>query len=161
MLFTIRKATINDKEKVKNIAKITWNSTYEGIIPLKIQNKFLQENYSNESIKMRIERSVLYVADTEGEVVGFANFSNANNDGIVELAAIYVYPDYQGNGIGSAFLNYALENIPNLKKVYINVEKDNKICTDFYNSKGFVAIEEFESKLEGNTSKMIRMRLNK
>lgn len=105
MSLTIRKATIDDKEKVKNIAKITWNSTYEGIIPLEVQNKFLQENYSNESIKIRIERSVLYVADTEGEVVGFANFSNANNDGIVELSAIYVYPNHQGNGIGSAFLN--------------------------------------------------------
>lgn len=77
-----------ETKKVQSIAKKTWNATYEGIIPLKVQNNFLKSNYSDESMKKRIERSIVYVAEVEGKVVGFANYSKVRDGGKVELAAI-------------------------------------------------------------------------
>ncbi|MER2000689.1 MAG: GNAT family N-acetyltransferase, partial [Lysinibacillus sp.] len=72
-------ANIKDVQK---IAKISWNNTYEGIIPLSIQNSFLQNAYSDEMMKQRLENSYMYVAQVEGEIVGFANFSRVDADGI-------------------------------------------------------------------------------
>lgn len=77
-----------DTKQVQSIAKTTWNATYEGIIPLEVQINFLKLNYSDESMKLRIERSIVYVAEVEGEIVGFANYSPVRDGGKVELAAI-------------------------------------------------------------------------
>lgn len=75
MNITIRKMHYEDTKQVQSIAKTTWNATYEGIIPLEVQNNFLKLNYSDDSMKQRIERSIVYVAEVEGKVVGFANYS--------------------------------------------------------------------------------------
>ncbi len=45
-----------------------------------------------------------FVAEVENNIVGFANFSSVREDGKVELWAIYVHPEQQGRGIGSALL---------------------------------------------------------
>ncbi len=36
---------------------------------------FLDEAYSDEKMKYRLENTHLFVAEEEGEVIGFANFS--------------------------------------------------------------------------------------
>ncbi|SOC43691.1 hypothetical protein [Ureibacillus acetophenoni] len=69
MNITIRKMHYQDTKQVQNIAKTTWNATYEGIIPLEVQNKFLSLNYNDESMKQRIERSIVYV-DGKFVVIG-------------------------------------------------------------------------------------------
>ena len=48
MTYTIRKMDYKDIQSVQRVAKISWNATYEGIIPLQIQTKFLEEAYSDE-----------------------------------------------------------------------------------------------------------------
>lgn len=75
MSITIRKMQYADTKQVQSIAKTTWNATYEGIIPLEVQNNFLNSAYNDEGMKQRLERSILYVAEVNGKVVGFANYS--------------------------------------------------------------------------------------
>ena len=114
-----------DTKPVQKIAQTSWNATYVGIIPLEVQNNFLKLNYSDESMKQRIELSIVYVAEVEGKVVGFANYSKVRDGGKVELAAIYLYPEFQGKGIGTALLQQAVKDLEGIKEIYINVEKEN------------------------------------
>lgn len=157
MNITIRKMHYEDTKQVQNIAKTTWNATYEGIIPLEVQNNFLSLNYSDESMKQRIERSIVYVAEVEGKVVGFANYSKVRDGGKVELAAIYLYPEFQGRGIGTALLQQAVKELEGIKEVYINVEKDNKIGMNFYEAKGFEIVKESDVEFNGHILKQVRM----
>lgn len=60
-------------------------------------------------MKQRIERSIVYVAEVEGKVVGFANYSTVRDGGKVKLAAIYLYPEFQGKGIGTAMIQQAVK----------------------------------------------------
>ena len=157
MTYTIRKMDYKDLQSVQRVAKISWNATYEGIIPLQIQTNFLEEAYSDEKMKLRLERSIVYVAQIAGEIVGFANYSNVRQGGKVELAAIYLYPEVQGQGIGSALLQIAKDELDGIKEIYMNVEEENTIGRNFYEAKGFTVIDQFEELFDGHLLKNIRM----
>ena len=156
----IRTMHLEDIPQVQNVAKKSWNATYKGIIPLEIQGKFLKAAYNDERMKQRLERSFLFVAEESGSVVGFANFSPVNEEGEAELGAIYLYPEYQGKGIGSALLQQGMNELDGIKEIYINVEKDNPIGKRFYDAKGFQVLKEFDDTFEGHTLKTVRMVLN-
>jgi ribosomal protein S18 acetylase RimI-like enzyme len=157
MNIAIRKMDYKDTKQVQNIAKTTWNATYEGIIPLEVQNNFLKSAYNDEMMKQRLERSFLYVAEVEDKVVGFANYSPVKDGGKVELAAIYLYPEFQGKGIGSALLQHAIKELEGIKEIYINVEKDNKIGMTFYEAKGFEIVKEFDDEFDGHILNTVQM----
>lgn len=153
----IREMRDADIQKVQEIAKVSWHDTYEGIIPLNIQDNFLEFAYNDAQMKRRLEQSVIYVAEVEGQVVGFANYSQISKEGKVELSAIYLHPNSQGVGIGTALLKEAAVNLQGLKEIYINVEKENQIGLNFYEAKGFEIIDEFDDDFDGHILKTIRM----
>jgi ribosomal protein S18 acetylase RimI-like enzyme len=157
MDFTIRKMQPKDTKQVQDVAKTSWNAIYEGIIPLEVQENFLKTAYNDERMKQRLERSFLFVAEIAGEVVGFANFSPVRESGKAELGAIYLYPEQQGKGIGSALLQKGIDDLYGIKEIYINVEKDNKIGKTFYEAKGFEVVKEFDDEFDGHTLKTVRM----
>lgn len=49
-------------------------------------------------MKYRLKNTHLFVAEEEGEVIGFANFSPVRLQNEAELGAIYLLPDQQGKG---------------------------------------------------------------
>ncbi|CEG26172.1 GNAT family N-acetyltransferase [Bacillus sp. B-jedd] len=159
MEYTIRNMRIEDTKQVQQVAKTSWNATYEGIIPAEIQKSFLNSAYSDEMMKRRMEYSLMLVAEVAGEIVGFANYSKVKEGGKVELAAIYLYPECQGKGIGTALLNEGIAKLEGIKELYINVERDNLIGRTFYEAKGFTVIGEFDDDFDGHILKTVRMLL--
>jgi ribosomal protein S18 acetylase RimI-like enzyme len=160
MDFTIRDMTLEDLKDVQDVAKTSWHATYEGIIPLSVQENFLKSAYNDEMMKARLARSFLFVAEVTGKIVGFANFSPVNEEGDAELSAIYLSPEFQGRGIGTMLLNQGILKIDGVKKIYLNVEKENNIGVTFYEAKGFKQIEEFDEDFDGHILKTVRMVLN-
>ncbi|MBS4174670.1 GNAT family N-acetyltransferase [Bacillus sp. FJAT-49736] len=157
MNFTIRKMRLEDIPHIQKVAKISWDSTYEGIIPKSVQESFLKTAYNDEMMKRRYEGSLIFVAEVEGEVIGFANFSRLKENGEAELGAVYLYPQFQGQGIGTALLKEGINSLGNVKELYINVEKDNLIGKNFYKAKGFKVVSEFDDLFEGHVLKTMRM----
>jgi len=157
MQYTIRKMQLEDIPHVQNVAKVSWNATYEDIIPIHVQERFLKSAYNDEMMKRRYERSFIFVAEVEGKVIGFANFSPLKENGEAELGAIYLYPEYQGKGIGTALLKEGITFLEGVKEIYINVEKDNIIGKNFYHAKGFEVVSEFVDHFEGDELKTVRM----
>lgn len=104
MSFIIREMKKEDTKQVQDVAQKSWHSTYDGIIPRNIQENFLKVAYSDEMMEKRLNESLIFVAVMENKIVGFANFTTVNNAGQAELSAIYLYPNYQGKGIGTALL---------------------------------------------------------
>lgn len=153
----IRKMNPEDTKQVQYVAKTSWNATYEGIIPYEVQENFLKSAYNDEMMKRRMERSLMLVAEEGGRVSGFANFSPVREGGKVELYAIYLLPEVQGKGIGTALLNEGMLRLDGVKELYISVERDNAIGKAFYEAKGFMAVEEMDEDFEGHILKTIRM----
>ncbi|MFD2630145.1 GNAT family N-acetyltransferase [Oceanobacillus kapialis] len=153
----IRSMEEKDISAVQHVAKTSWGSTYRGIIPEAIQQKFLSNAYSEGMMQRRMERSLIYVAERNGEVIGFANFSSVKENGEVELSAIYLIPEVQGEGIGTALLEKGLNELENATKLFINVEEKNQLGMRFYKAKGFQTHGAFEEELDDYILKTIRM----
>ncbi len=156
MDYLIRKMKKRDMKQVQDIAKTSWNATYEGIIPLEIQERFLKAVYSKQNLKWRLKNTTFFVAEVNQGIVGFANFFRVPESGRVELGAIYIYPEYQGAGIGTAFLKVGMEKL-GIRELHLNVEKNNQIGMTFYRAKGFESVAEYDDYLDGHTLKTVRM----
>lgn len=135
MDYTIRRMLIEDAKEVQDVAKKSWNATYEGIIPNNIQENFLKGAYNDEMMEWRLSNSLMLVAEADNMIAGFANFSSVNEKGQAELSAVYLLPEYQGEGIGSALLNTGIKKLENVREIHLDVEKDNTIGTAFYKAK--------------------------
>lgn len=157
MEFKIRKMQAKDIKQVQQVAKISWNTTYNGIIPIEVQENFLSSAYSDDMMQTRLDRSFIFVAEVRHDVVGFANFSSVKEDGKVELAAIYLDPKFQGLGIGTALLEQGIKDIEGVKEIYLNVEKENQSGRTFYKAKGFKVLNEFDDEFDGHILKTVRM----
>ena len=151
--------TIEDIPQVKQVAIKSWHTAYENIIPLNIQNNFLEKAYSEERLLIRLSKSPFYVAKLDNKVIGFANFSNKKSDGNVELAAIYLSKDFQHKGVGTKLLQFGIDQLKPTQ-ILINVEAENKIGRQFYEAKGFQIIDQFDEEFDGHILKTIRMALN-
>src|SRR5699024_10475707 len=108
-------------------------------------------------MKKRLNGSFIFVAEMDNKVVGFANFSPVNNEGQLELSAIYLYQSCHGKGIGTALLQRGIKELKNLQEVWIDVEKANTVGRAFYDSKGFQLIKEFEDHFDGHVLQTLRM----
>lgn len=158
MAAIIRTMEKKDIEGVQEAAATSWHTTYEGIIPRVVQDRFLSAAYNKEMLARRMERSIMLVAEGEGRITGFANFTPVNEMGASELAAIYLLPEMQGTGIGTALLERGMGMLPGLTVLEVTVEKDNDIGLQFYTAKGFTIVGEFEEDFDGHMLQSVRMR---
>ena len=159
MKYLIRKMSKEDIKDVQNVAKKSWYATYEGIIPREIQDSFLKHAYSDDMMEYRLKNSNMFVAEVEGEVIGFINFSSLNENNESELSAIYINPEYQGYGIGTQLLQICTSELTKLKAIYLDVEKENKSGLSFYKKKEFEVVDEYDDNFDGHILKTFRMKL--
>ncbi|WP_243521801.1 GNAT family N-acetyltransferase [Bacillus pseudomycoides] len=160
MTYVVRKMNARDIAAVQEVAKVAWYDTYKGIIPEEVQATFLKQTYSDEMMKRRLEHSHLFVAETEDQIVGFANFSPVKHQNEAELGAIYVLPEHQEKRIGTALLQRGITYLEGVRKIYIHVEAANEKGKRFYEAKGFAALEQFEEDFEGHMLQTVRMVLH-
>ncbi|WP_431027251.1 GNAT family N-acetyltransferase [Lysinibacillus sp. LZ02] len=156
MPIIIRTMQSTDVEAVEQVAINSWHATYEGIIPKQIQDNFLAMAYNKKMLQKRLEQTPFYVAEENGKIIGFANFSNVKDQGEVELAAIYLLPEAQCKGVGSKLLTFGIKQLLP-KAVYINVESDNQVGKQFYLARNFKIIDEFEEDFDGYLLQTTRM----
>ncbi len=154
----IRKLKKKDIPRVQRIARRSWQTTYEGIIPKKIQDEFIADYYSKRMLKKRRCNNHFLVAEKEGKMVGFAEYTKILPDGSVHLHAIYLDPDYLRQGIGSALIRFAMENF-DANIMTLHVVRQNERAIRFYEKTGFKAVDEFVEDWNGHPLHMIRMRL--
>lgn len=146
----IRIGTSKDISAVQEIARVSWNDVYEGIIPADIQKRFLEKSYSVPMLDMRLKRTTLLIAEQDGVPVGFANFTKTDQDGDAELIAIYLKPDAQGIGYGKKLLHSGLSYLDPGTRLFVYVESENRSGRNFYEAMGFQFVEEFEELFEGH-----------
>ena len=124
-----------------------WRDAYAHILPEEVFNardyarKDRAAGFTVE--KFAGERKIGYVAELDGKIVGLmfgtldSDYEAFQND-YADLVALYVYPQYQGKGIGTAlrdiFTKWAGEK--NARQYVIGVLKENAKARKVYESWG-------------------------
>ena len=148
----IRTATINDAKSIAMVQISSWRAGYKGIIPDKYLNEMHFENHIRgweEKMQSGDASQRFYVAETKGNITGFIvvcapRDENAGFD--YELSALYLHPEWWGQGVGQALFNRAVTDLKKhgIKNMYVWVLRDNTIARRFYSKMGGYEIKGLE-----------------
>ena len=145
-MYTIRTATVNDVETIRQIADKTWWVTYGPILEAEQISFMLNEIYSADKIYNQIENNLqTYLLLLEdGEPVAFAGYSPRDeNADIYKLHKLYCLPATQGKGYGKILINEVAQKTTEAGKhvLELNVNRYNN-AKSFYEKMGFVVAYE-------------------
>ncbi|PWK70874.1 N-acetylglutamate synthase-like GNAT family acetyltransferase [Mucilaginibacter oryzae] len=141
-MYTIRTATVNDVETIRQIADKTWWVTYSPILKEAQIEYMLREIYSAEKISRQIAENLhtFLLLEEEGRTVAFAAYSPREEDPeIYKLHKLYCLPETQGKGYGKVLINEVAQKTVEAGKTVLelNVNKYNN-AKSFYEKMGFI-----------------------
>ncbi len=146
-MYSIRQATIDDLETIRQIAEDTWWVAYSPILEKEQIRFMLNEIYSVEKISQQLSTcSQIYLLLIEDDKpVAFAAYSPREEDAdIYKLHKLYCLPETQGKGYGKTLINEVANKTIEAGKTTLdlNVNRYNK-AKNFYEKMGFsIAYEE-------------------
>lgn len=86
-----------------------------------------------------------YIFEQDGKAAGYGQlsltYSNEAGGICVWLEEIYVRPAFQGNGLGSEFLNFVKTEYKNAARLRLEIEPDNDGARKLYKRMGFSELE--------------------
>lgn len=141
----IRPASQGDYPLIRRIARVTWAATYRPVIAAHNQRSFLKLAYSDRWLARRHQRpgGRLTVAEVGERVVGYASSVERTAEA-AELTSLYVLPECQGRGIGTALLEHELATLVErgMTVVLVSALRENQPARRFYERRGFRAFDE-------------------
>ena len=147
MSLIIRPAQPGDGEGIARVRVAGWQCAYRGKLPDALLDSLsIAEN--TERWERIVEKSdlekPLFVAISEGVIVGFCGVrpaKEADVAGYGELGTIYVDPQFQGQGIGTALMNTGLDVLrkKGFKNAILWVLPTNTNTIAFYEKHGWRA----------------------
>ena len=142
-MIDIKKAGMEDWQKIRNIAFETWPVTYGSLMPMEQVHYLLEKLFSWQTIQSQMHEAghVYLLAESGGVPVGFASCEGPyQGKACLMIHKLYVLPAYQGKGIGVQFLEVltgiALQN--HLTSLRLKVFHLNHKAIRFYEKNGFV-----------------------
>ena len=100
-IMSIRKASVQDFEAVKEITRGTIKTIYPHYYPAGAVAFFL-EHHSDENISVDISEGRVYLLNDDTQTAVGTVMIKGN-----EICRLFVLPQYQGNGFGKELLNFA------------------------------------------------------
>jgi len=138
-MVSIRRASVDDAERVGLFQTLTWEQTYRGIVP----DAFLDARSVSSATDRWAERIgagsrlVLVAESPEGQTIGVASTSRSSSDSSslpsLELCTLYVIREAQSTAVASSLLGAAL----NEEDAHLLVFSFNKRAQHFYARHGF------------------------
>lgn len=152
-MYTVRHATLNDVETIRDLARKTWWDAYSPILEPEQIAFMLGEIYSAEKIKSQLKNNtqtyllLMEPARPAGggdKPVAFAAYSPREEDpDIFKLHKLYCLPETQGKGYGKILISEVISKTRAAGKhvLELNVNRHNK-AKSFYEKMGFRVVYE-------------------
>jgi ribosomal protein S18 acetylase RimI-like enzyme len=147
--FSIRQATISDAEGIARVRVNTWRSAYKGIVSAEMLDWLsVDRDAARWRENLSSPQSVfVYVAEAESQIVGFATGGaerSGDPDYTSEVYAIYILPQFQGQGIGRALMEAGRQWLvgQSFTNMLFWVLKDNLAARAFYAALGGKLVSE-------------------
>ena len=138
MQLKIRKAIPNDARDIKSAHYHAYQVCYRGYLPDDFLDNMPFDEAVIERTANRIKEVEYYVAETEKRVVGFLTLEYPEEQA-VEIQMLYVHPDFQKQGIGSALMKEIcrLKKQDGYNKLIVWTIKDGP-SIGFYQKQGMI-----------------------
>lgn len=158
--FEVRHAVFEDATAIATAHVRSWQVAYDGIVPAAFldsldigerttrwEQTLRPEPSTTASTSAHVAASANFVAERNGEVIGFASvgeYRAVPATDVAELWAIYVHPDHGRSGAGTVLMEHAREHFLELgaTTAYLWVFLDNTIGRSFYEKHGWLVVPE-------------------
>ena len=133
----IRSASPRDLAEISALLGLCWHATYDSIHGAARVAAITADWHSPAALKTQLDMpgSEFIIADTGEKLTGMAY---ARLDGkTIELRQIYILPEAQGAGLGTAMLQELIDSFPDADRMRLDVDAANEAAIGFYIAGGF------------------------
>ena len=140
---SIRAGSPEDAHKIQQVARKTWHAAYDTVLGVQSVDETVDSWYDTERLitdDIEPPERLLFVATTEGTVIGFAEaVPDSTDEALAHLYRIYVTPEYWGRGIGSTLLAHIETHLNErgFDRLELSVIAENEVGVSFYEKHGF------------------------
>jgi len=138
---TYREWTEADFASVQHVLLSTWLNAYASFIPEEDIRGYFARTYSVEKLTALLlsPTSKGYVADENGDVVGFERLQFDEKANRLYVSSVYVLPGHQGKGVGRHLLGLAEDEARrlHLDRIWLGVMTQNTPSVEWYTKIGF------------------------
>ncbi len=166
----IRKANIQDIEKLIEIGRLTFSETFSSENSEENMKEYLENRFSNEKLKSELtdQNSEFYIAEYDGKTIGYLKINigqsqtEIKDKNALEIERIYVLKEFHGKKIGQILYEKAIElaKEKNVEYIWLGVWEHNSRAIRFYEKNGFIAFDKHIFKLGNDEQTDIMMKLN-
>ncbi len=138
-MLKVRQACADDLAAVRQLLHDTWHATYDATMGADAVNDITWRWHSMDILGQRLDdcdSCFLVAEDRQGVIVGHASAAR-KSDEMVSLTRLYVLPDQQGSGAGTALLGAVTDWAGHSTTIELEVEITNTPAIGFYQSHGF------------------------
>ncbi len=138
MAVEVRPAVADDVAAIQEIGRKTWPATYSFAGDDYIANG-LATWWSSQALLRSLDDTIVLVAVEGAQVVGVGNIDLRG--AVPTIWKLYVLPQVQGSGVGSALLTALLNRVPaGAGSVQLEYLDGNKRAAAFYTANGFTEL---------------------
>jgi len=138
-LLGVRRASADDLDAVRQLLHDTWHATYDAAMGVEAVNDITSRWHSLENLSRQLadpDGCFLVAEYPDGTIVGHAGAVRKAAD-MVSLARLYVLPQQQGGGAGTALLEAVTDWAGQGTTIELEVETSNTPAICFYRKHGF------------------------
>ena len=156
-MIVIRRTSLADAAGTARVHALSWKSAYRGIVPDDFLEAIDVDAWAERHRRSMVEDPqdfVSYVAELEGEIVGWA-LGGPNRDSALgfsaELFTLYLLPEYVRQGIGRRLVRAVAESLVELGfgSLVLWVLADNRPARQFYEAMGGQYVAEKQYPIGG------------
>jgi GNAT superfamily N-acetyltransferase len=152
MNLQIRPVCNNDIEDVVRLSLLAWEpvfSSFEHLLGHRVYTLIwpdwkTSQRDAIETVCKEGEKTVLWVAEVDGRVVGFLAYELNLKDSVGEVQLLAVHPEYQNLGIGTQLNNFALKKMKDsgmkMAKVETGGDPSHAPARRSYEKAGYTAL---------------------
>lgn len=164
MSMIIRQVKANDVPALQALTVETFTTAFGHTLSESDLVAHLKKNLSEEYFRRVINDDTILLAKDAGTITGFAQFGTVTlpvdaNDQDQQLHRLYVHPEFQNKGIGTALMEAALDH-PRLKEaetVYLDVWEHNHGARKLYERYGFKVIGQYNFEVESDAETTLEL----
>jgi N-acetylglutamate synthase-like GNAT family acetyltransferase len=140
-------ATPDDANDVKAAHYYAYQISYKGYLPDDYLKSMSFDKEIIERTANYIKEHEYYVAENDGRVIGFASLTYPE-EGTVEIQALYIHPDFQKRGAGSALMKEvcSIKKKQGYKKLVLWTMREGP-SLNFYQKQGMKKSSSVKEKL--------------